>query len=75
MPNFSDSVVVPLTRPHCGHESQESLTGLKGDPVLTCSSCGEQFKIDSGGSANEVADKLDELQRRLIEAGKTGKAG
>jgi Predicted ATPase involved in replication control, Cdc46/Mcm family len=62
-PRFAEAISFPIKCPKCGHETKQSIAGLKDDPLLVCSSCSETFKIESGGTARGVADDLDKLDR------------
>jgi transposase-like protein len=69
-PSFTEMEMVPVKCPKCGHEANHSFARLKDDPILTCSSCAEQFKIESGGSLGEVANQLDDIDRLFDKIGK-----
>jgi DNA-directed RNA polymerase subunit RPC12/RpoP len=62
---LSDEIKIPLKCPECGHEFQEALARLKNDPVIACPSCGKGFRVKSGGTAQDAAEKVDELDRAL----------
>ncbi|WP_425487880.1 YnfU family zinc-binding protein [Microvirga lupini] len=63
MPKLSDEITFPIGCPKCGHETEQTVTRLKDEPELTCPACGERFKVESRGSAGDVADELDKIDR------------
>lgn len=69
-PRLVDAVTFPIECPKCSHKTEQSAARLKDDPVIVCPSCGESFKIESGGSAREVADQLKNIDRLLDNFGK-----
>lgn len=71
MAGLSDDLGLPLPCPKCGNEVEVSLTRLKDEPQLVCPACGETFNVDSGGTAGEVADQVDNLDRLLDRFGKS----
>jgi putative FmdB family regulatory protein len=60
---LKDEFTVPLKCPECGHEFEETLARLKDDPTIQCPACGKDFKVSTGGTAAEVVDDIDRLDR------------
>ena len=70
MASIADGIRVPLECPHCRQKFDESLSRLKDDPTLTCPACGGSIHVNTRGTANDVSDRLDELERTLHDFGK-----
>jgi transposase-like protein len=70
MAHLVDEMTAPIKCPKCGHETEQSIARLKNDPEIICPSCGQKFKIESGGTTGKVADKLDEIDRLIDKIGK-----
>ena len=60
-PSVSDELTHTFPCSNCGHEITYRLAGLKDDPLLTCSACGNKTQIESGGTLRETADELAKL--------------
>src|ERR687891_568051 len=58
-----DELDVPIECPQCGHKTKQSLARLKNDPTFICRGCGKNIKIESGGTARQIADKINEIDR------------
>lgn len=66
----SEKFEMPIKCVHCGHDFRKSLAELRSDPVLSCPNCSEQFKVDTGGTARQLSDSLDGLDRAFDRLGK-----
>ena len=64
-PPLVDAVTFPIECPKCGHKTDQPVSRLKSDPTLTCPSCSNVFKIESQGTGRQVADQLEELDRKM----------
>lgn len=69
-PSLSDSVTFPIECPKCSHKTEQLASRLEQDPKVTCPACGEEFGVETGGSAREVSKQLKELDRLLDNFGK-----
>ena len=70
MAKLADEIMIPIPCPHCGHESEETLTRVKENPTIECRACGQTFQIASEPSVEETANKLAEIDRFFDGIGK-----